>query len=109
MLGTYKVVSAACTSFHVLIMLQIDGIWHTGMVLDGREYFFGQGIQHTPAGASPFGKPLHIIELGYASFKCRGFILPWYQMAESLTSSSAHGYCSQHVAKPSSCLLSVSW
>lgn len=45
---------------------QIDGIWHTGVVVDGREYFFGQGIQHCPAAQSPFGAPLQVIPLGCA-------------------------------------------
>jgi hypothetical protein len=46
-------------------LLQIDGIWHTGVVLDGQEYFFGQGIQHCKAGTSPFGSPMQILDLGY--------------------------------------------
>lgn len=30
---------------------RIDGIWHTGVVVFGREYFFGGGIQNLPAGS----------------------------------------------------------
>jgi hypothetical protein len=45
--------------------VQIDGIWHTGVVVDGVEYFFGQGIQQCPAGRSAFGAPLEVHNLGY--------------------------------------------
>lgn len=44
--------------------LQIAGIWHTGVVVDGREYFFGQGIHECPAGCSAFGAPLEVHDLG---------------------------------------------
>ncbi|KAK8532452.1 hypothetical protein V6N13_131781 [Hibiscus sabdariffa] len=42
----------------------IEGIWHTGLVVYGNEYYFGGGIQHIPAGTAPYGKPIRVIELG---------------------------------------------
>ena len=51
---------------HSRLCLQIDGIWHTGVVLDGHEYFFGQGIQRCRAGATPFGTPMQVVDLGCA-------------------------------------------
>ena len=30
----------------------------------GNEYYFGGGIQHTPVGKTPYGKPLKVVELG---------------------------------------------
>ncbi|KAJ0113445.1 hypothetical protein Patl1_01605 [Pistacia atlantica] len=42
----------------------IEGIWHTGVVVYGNEYFFGGGIQHTPAGTTPYGTPLRVVDLG---------------------------------------------
>lgn len=30
----------------------------------GNEYYFGGGIQHCPAGSSPYGRPLKVVELG---------------------------------------------
>lgn len=42
----------------------IEGIWHTGIVVYGNEYYFGGGIQHSPAGSTPYGTPLRVIELG---------------------------------------------
>ncbi|CAN6907247.1 unnamed protein product [Brassica oleracea] len=37
---------------------------HTGIVVYGNEYFFGGGIQHLPAGTTPYGAPLRTVELG---------------------------------------------
>lgn len=42
----------------------IEGIWHTGVVVYGNEYYFGGGIQHCPAGSSPYGTPLRVVDLG---------------------------------------------
>ncbi|XVE72778.1 hypothetical protein DITRI_Ditri11bG0065800 [Diplodiscus trichospermus] len=42
----------------------IEGIWHTGVVVYGNEYYFGGGIQHDPAGTTPYGKPVRVIDLG---------------------------------------------
>ena len=36
---------------------------HTGIVVYGNEYYFGGGIQHTPVGKTPYGKPLKVVEL----------------------------------------------
>eukprot|EP00879_Flechtneria_rotunda_P006773 GHRR01007117.1.p1 GENE.GHRR01007117.1~~GHRR01007117.1.p1 ORF type:complete len:308 (+),score=139.83 GHRR01007117.1:796-1719(+) len=46
-------------------MLQIEGVWHTGVVIDGREeIFFGYGIHRARAGTTMFGQPHRIIDLG---------------------------------------------
>ncbi|XWS36555.1 hypothetical protein CRYUN_Cryun20dG0094700 [Craigia yunnanensis] len=42
----------------------IEGIWHTGVVVYGNEYYFGGGIQHAPVGITPYGKPIRVIDLG---------------------------------------------
>ncbi|KAG1359717.1 desumoylating isopeptidase 1 [Cocos nucifera] len=42
----------------------IEAIWHTGVVVYGNEYYFGGGIQCDPAGMTPYGTPLRVIELG---------------------------------------------
>ncbi|CAK9206079.1 unnamed protein product [Sphagnum troendelagicum] len=43
----------------------IDGVWHTGVGVYGKEYFFGGGIQSVPLGRSPYGVPVQVIDLGY--------------------------------------------
>ncbi|KAG8370878.1 hypothetical protein BUALT_Bualt13G0029200 [Buddleja alternifolia] len=42
----------------------IEGIWHTGIVVYGNEYYFGGGIQSAPAGTTPYGTPIRVVDLG---------------------------------------------
>lgn len=42
----------------------IEGIWHTGVVVYGHEYYFGGGIQSSPAGTTPYGSPIRVVDLG---------------------------------------------
>ncbi|KAF5179554.1 Desumoylating isopeptidase [Thalictrum thalictroides] len=43
----------------------IEGIWHTGVVVYGNEYYFGGGIQHSPIGTTPYGNPIRSVDLGF--------------------------------------------
>ena len=43
---------------------QIDAVYHTSVVLDGIEYFFGHGIQSCAAGSSHHGRPMEVIPMG---------------------------------------------
>ncbi|KZV98863.1 DUF862-domain-containing protein [Exidia glandulosa HHB12029] len=43
---------------------QIDGIWHTSVVVFGNEVFYGQGISITRPGGSHHGRPLQIVDMG---------------------------------------------
>ncbi|KVI12306.1 protein of unknown function DUF862, eukaryotic [Cynara cardunculus var. scolymus] len=42
----------------------IEGIWHTGVVVYGIEYYFGGGIYRAPVGTAPYGTPIRMIDLG---------------------------------------------
>ena len=44
----------------LLSALQLDGIWHTAVVVHGREIFFGGGINVARAGYTPFGRPVQV-------------------------------------------------
>jgi len=45
--------------------LQIEAVWHTGVVIDGRqEVFFGYGISKGRAGATMFGQPARVLDMG---------------------------------------------
>ncbi len=43
---------------------QIDGVWHTGVVVYGTEYFYGGGIQSARPGCTVAGTPTRVIDLG---------------------------------------------
>ncbi|CAN6304889.1 unnamed protein product [Urochloa humidicola] len=42
----------------------IEGIWHTGVVVYGREYYFSGGIQQDQPGQTPYGTPVRVEDLG---------------------------------------------
>ncbi|KAI8523216.1 hypothetical protein RHMOL_Rhmol13G0056000 [Rhododendron molle] len=42
----------------------IEGIWHTGVVVYGNEYYFGGGVQHSLPGKTPYGTPIRVVNLG---------------------------------------------
>ncbi|KAL4258141.1 DeSI family protein [Pleurotus pulmonarius] len=46
---------------------QIDGIWHTSVVVFNREVFYGQGIMTAAPGRSHHGTPLRVIDMGETS------------------------------------------
>jgi len=43
---------------------QIDGIWHTSVVVFGKEVFYGQGINISFPGQTPHGTPMQVINMG---------------------------------------------
>lgn len=47
-----------------LIGRRVEGVWHTGIRVFGREFYFGQGIYNDVAGATPFGVPTRVDVLG---------------------------------------------
>ncbi|KAF2736017.1 DUF862-domain-containing protein [Polyplosphaeria fusca] len=49
---------------HQFLGTQIDAVYHTSLVFDGIEYFFGQGIQTCAAGQTHHGAPMEKIQMG---------------------------------------------
>ena len=47
-----------------LVGKQIDGIWHTSVVIFGKEYCFGQGVEVMLPGNAPYGHPVQKISMG---------------------------------------------
>mmetsp|Transcript_75906 Transcript_75906/g.180403 ORF Transcript_75906/g.180403 Transcript_75906/m.180403 type:complete len:588 (-) Transcript_75906:56-1819(-) len=48
----------------VLLWRHEEGIWHTGIVAFGKEYYYGGYIYQDEPGETPFGKPTKSIKLG---------------------------------------------
>ncbi|GAX84150.1 hypothetical protein CEUSTIGMA_g11573.t1 [Chlamydomonas eustigma] len=48
----------------MLLGKQIEGVWHTAVVVGGVEHFFGHGLQRAVPGSTPFGQPLQILDIG---------------------------------------------
>ncbi|KAG7226502.1 hypothetical protein INR49_003823 [Caranx melampygus] len=50
----------------VMLGKQLDGIWHTAIVVHGKEYYFvGEGINNCQPGGTPLGQPNSIVDLGF--------------------------------------------
>ena len=47
-----------------LLGKQIDGVWHTSIVVFGKEFFYGGGIQSGEPGQTPYGTPVERVSLG---------------------------------------------
>ena len=48
-----------------LVGKYFEGIWHTGVVVYNKEYYYGGGISHDPPGRTPFGVPTKKLSLGF--------------------------------------------
>lgn len=52
-----------------LIGKQVDGIWHTSVIVYDKEYFYGGGVQSDNPGQTPYGNPLRKIDMGYTQIR----------------------------------------
>ncbi|KAF4673866.1 hypothetical protein FOL47_010014 [Perkinsus chesapeaki] len=57
--GTSKALSP------ILFSHRVDAIWHTSVVVFGREWWFGGNVFRSIPETTPFGTPIKRIELGY--------------------------------------------
>ncbi|KAL4250786.1 DeSI family protein [Abortiporus biennis] len=69
---------------------QIDGIWHTSVVVFNKEVFYGQGISITAPGRSHHGKPLQVIEMGETAIDEETFDEYINEMREHYTADKYH-------------------
>lgn len=66
-----------------------DGIWHTSIVVYGREYWYGGRLFESVPGSTPFGKPTHVQKLG-ATLRTKD------ELWELLTRELAREYTAQN-------------
>jgi len=52
-----------------LISNDLQGVWHTGLCVFGKEYFFSRDTVFDESGATSFGKPLKVVSLGYTLWR----------------------------------------
>jgi len=48
----------------MLFGADFNGLWHTSIVVYGREYWFGGNVFEAEPGTTPFGLPNHVLEMG---------------------------------------------
>ncbi|KAI1731407.1 PPPDE putative peptidase domain-containing protein [Ditylenchus destructor] len=65
-LHVYELTRGLARSMSMMLLgRQIEGVWHTGIVVYGKEYFYGShGISHVPAGSFSLGAPDELVNLG---------------------------------------------
>ncbi|KAG0346928.1 hypothetical protein BG004_000512 [Podila humilis] len=69
---------------------QIDGIWHTSVVIFGREWWFGQGIMNAIPGTTMHGNPVERIDMGETEIPEEVFMEFLDNMREIYTADSYH-------------------
>ncbi|PWW79511.1 DUF862-domain-containing protein [Tuber magnatum] len=47
-----------------LLGVQIDAVYHTSIVVGGKEYYYGHGIQYSQPGKTHHGDPMEVLPLG---------------------------------------------
>ncbi|KAG8720697.1 hypothetical protein FRC08_018396, partial [Ceratobasidium sp. 394] len=69
---------------------QLDGIWHTSVVVFGKEIFYGQGINTTLPGRSHHGRPLQVIDFGETAIDEETFNEYLSEIREHYTADKYH-------------------
>ncbi|KAG2183580.1 hypothetical protein INT43_006586 [Umbelopsis isabellina] len=69
---------------------QIDGIWHTSVVVFGQEYYYGQGIMNSLPGTTPHGRPIQVIDMGETHLTEEIFIEYLNSISSEFTAAKYH-------------------
>ena len=48
-----------------LVGKYFEGIWHTGVCVFNKEFYYGGGISYDAPGRTPFGTPTKAVSLGF--------------------------------------------
>ncbi|KAG6501547.1 desumoylating isopeptidase 1-like [Zingiber officinale] len=66
----------------------IEAVWHTGLVVYGKEYYFSGGIQQDTAGRTPYGTPMRVVELGVTHVPEDVFVLYLQEISPRFTAET---------------------
>lgn len=77
-LYVYDLSKGMAKMFAPFLKIDIEGIWHSAVVVHGREIYFGNGVQIVDAGKTNLGPPQAIEEIGYTE-------IPWEIVEEFVT------------------------
>lgn len=70
---------------------QLDGVWHTAIVVHGKEFFFvGEGVNNCPPGGTPLGEPDSMVDLGSTEVPADLFMEYLLSLAESTYSGDKY-------------------
>ncbi len=61
----YDLSQGMAKTFAPMFQLSIEAIYHTSIVMNGTEYYFGQGVHASPTpGRTVYGSPIRTMPLG---------------------------------------------
>ncbi|CAO3569555.1 unnamed protein product [Mortierella alpina] len=73
-----------------LVGRQIDAIYHTSVVIFGREFYYGQGIMSSIPGTTPHGNPIQRVDMGETEIPQEVFMEFMDNMRETYTADAYH-------------------
>merc|ERR1712167_252599 len=91
MLHVYDISHGVAKQFSQPILgKQLEGIWHTGIVIYGKEFYFGAGITADSPGQTPFGEPTTVEVLGRTHVPVKVFDQYLGQLRPRYTADTYH-------------------
>lgn len=69
---------------------QIDGIWHTSVVVFGQEFYYGQGIMTSAPGTTQHGRPLEVVDMGETYLPLEVFVEYLESLRSEYTAEKYH-------------------
>lgn len=79
-LYVYDLSKGMAKAYAPMFGLDIDGVWHSAVVVHGKEIYFGQGVSIFDAGLTHLGQPDKIIDIGETE-------IPWDVIEEYVTTN----------------------
>lgn len=64
-LALYDITSGMAKNMSMMFLgKQVDAIYHSSLIVFGREYYFGGGICHDAPDSTPYGKAIEKVNMG---------------------------------------------